>query len=82
MPTCTSLEIKKEVKEILAENEQRIQHIFGKHDQLTGEGMPGHTHVLEITDYPIKKQWLTNEVWNNPLYKMNVRKLPISRFYV
>lgn len=54
---------------MLAENERRLQDMFGKHDQLTGEGMSGHKHELTITDYPLRKQWLTDEVWNNPMYR-------------
>ena len=69
MRSCQTEEDKREVTEILAENERRLQDIFGRHDQLTGEGMPGHKRELAVTDYPIRRQWLTEEVWNNPLYK-------------
>lgn len=58
-----------EIAGMLAENEKRLERIFGTHDQLTGEGMAGHTHRLAIPDYPIKVQWLTGEVYQNKLYR-------------
>lgn len=58
-----------EVKAMLAENTERLNKLFGTHDQLTGEGMAGHTHMITIPDFPIKTQWLTSEVYENRLYK-------------
>lgn len=54
---------------MLTENERRNKQIFGRRDQLTGRDLPGHTHRLAIPDYPIPVQWLTDEVWNNPIYQ-------------
>lgn len=58
------------VDDMLEENQKRIDRLrlIGI-DQKTGEGMPGHTEVLELPDYPIKKQWLTTETMENPVYK-------------
>lgn len=61
------------VQQILTENEERNRQIFGTHNQLTGQNIQGHTHRLAISDYPIPVQWLTDEVWNNPIYQ-DVRK--------
>ena len=60
---------KEELNEMLAENQARMDKIFGKRDQLTGEGMHMHVHKLSIPDYPLPEQWITDEVWNNRLYK-------------
>ena len=65
---------------MLAENKVRIDKIFGKHDQFTGKGMEMHTHKYQIKDYPIQTQWLTDEVWNNELYKAVKKSGSISKF--
>lgn len=58
-----------EAKNIIAENEIRLKRIFGTHDQYTGRELEGHVCRVTIPDYPIRVQWLTEEVANNPLYK-------------
>lgn len=58
-----------EAKLMLAENEARLKRIFGTHDQYTGRGMEGHDHKVTIEGYPIRVQWLTEEVKENSLYK-------------
>lgn len=58
-----------EVRLILEENEARLKRIFGTHDQYTGRGMDAHVHKAVIEDYPIRTQWLTDEVFNNTLYQ-------------
>lgn len=65
---------------MLAENKVRIDNIFGKHDQFTGKGMELHTHKYQIKDYPIQTQYLTDEVWNNELYKAVRKSGSISKF--
>lgn len=65
---------------MLAENKVRIDNIFGKHDQFTGKGMELHTHKYQIKDYPIQTQYLTDEVWNNELYKAVKKSGSISKF--
>lgn len=69
-----------EVTRMLAENKVRIDNIFGKHDQFTGKGMELHTHKYQIKDYPIQTQYLTDEVWNNELYKAVKKSGSISKF--
>lgn len=69
-----------EVTKMLAENKVRIDNIFGKHDQFTGKGMELHTHKYQIKDYPIQTQYLTDEVWNNELYKAVRKSGSISKF--
>ena len=69
-----------EVAKMLAENKERRDKIFGKHDQFTGKGMELHTHKYQIKDYPIQTQWLTDEVWNNALYQAVKKSGSISKF--
>lgn len=57
-----------EVKDMLAENEKRLKLIFGQHDQYSGRGMEMHTYKCVIPDYPIRVQYLTEEVYKNRLY--------------
>lgn len=58
------------VDEILAENVRRKNHLLLQGiDQLTGKGMPRHKHRVHIKDYTIKTQYLTEEVWREPLYR-------------
>lgn len=69
-----------EVKSMLAENEARLKKIFGTHDQYTGRGMEGHDHKVTIEGYPIRVQWLTKEVKDNPLYKAVVEAGSVSAY--
>lgn len=65
---------------MLAENEARLKKIFGTHDQYTGRGMEGHDHKVTIEGYPIRVQWLTKEVKENPLYKAVVEAGSVSAY--
>lgn len=58
-----------EAKAILKENELRLKKIFGTHDQYSGRGIFGHVHKVTIEGYPIRVQWLTDEVYQNELYQ-------------
>lgn len=69
-----------EVRSMLAENRERRDKIFGKHDQFTGKGMEMHTHKYQVKDYPIPTQYLTDEVYNNALYKAVKKSGSISKF--
>lgn len=59
-----------EVNAILNENKRRLTTLRGSHSQVTGRGMDGHTHKVVIDGYPIRTQYLTDEVASNGLYKM------------
>jgi hypothetical protein len=66
---------------ILDINKERIARIIGEHDQLTGYGMPGHDYKCEIKGYPIFTQYLTQEVYEHPLYK-DLREVYSIRNYI
>lgn len=69
-----------EVNGILSENERRKERIFGTHDQFSGRGMEGHDHKVTIPDYPLRVQWLTAEVKENPLYQAVMKSGSIARY--
>lgn len=69
MESYRKLAFTEEAESILAENNKRLKNIFGTHDQFTGRGMEGHSHRVVIDDYPIRVQWLTEEVFKNDLYQ-------------
>lgn len=56
--------------EMMEENERRLKQLrLEGIDPLTGEGIPDHTEVIRIPDYPIPVQYLTKEVTQNRLYR-------------
>lgn len=69
MPRYTLSPYTEEAKSILKENEARLKKIFGTHDQYSGRGIAGHVHKAVIDGYPIRTQWLTEEVYRNNLYQ-------------
>jgi hypothetical protein len=71
---------KEEINAILNEDKRRLDIIFGNHNQLTGYGMEGHTHKVEIKDYALKVQYLTDEVFNNNLYQSVIETGSISSY--
>ena len=54
---------------ILKENVVRLKR-FGGRDQYSGKGIEYHTEKVVIDGYPIRTQWLTKEVAQNPLFKI------------
>ena len=69
-----------EVESMLAENERRVDRILGTHDQLSGKGIFNHTNKVVIDDYPIRTQWLTDEVYNNGLYQAVIAEGSVSGY--
>ena len=76
------MEMQTSINSMINENKERIERIFGKHDQFTGKGMEGHTNKYQVSDYPIPTQWLTDEVYSNELYKQVKKCGTISKFIV
>lgn len=70
------------ISKMLEEDEKRLAEIrLVGIDQKTGEGIPTHTEILELPDYPIKKQWLTTETMNTNIYS-KVKELGSIAAYV
>lgn len=75
------IEKEKRLAEFLViESDKRKQKILGTHDQTTGKGLPRHTNRMVLSDYPIGEQWLTDEVYNHPLYADVRQQRGIKRF--
>ena len=71
-----------EVRAMLAENKRRWTEEFYGHDQLTGKGMDMHDNKCTIPDYYdyLRTQWLTDEVYNNPLYQDVLKAGSIEKY--
>ncbi len=68
-------------KELIAESAKRKSEIFGRHNQYTGYGMELHTNKCVISDMgDLRKQWLTDEVYNNQLYQEVMRWGSIHKY--
>ena len=57
------------VKEILDENTRRVAEINAKFNPVTGEGSIGKRVLVEISDFPFRRQWLPEQMMNIPLVK-------------
>lgn len=58
------------IEKILEESDRRRNEIFGRHNQYTGYRMELHTNKCVISDMgDLRNQFLTDEVYNNPLYQ-------------
>jgi len=68
------------VKEILAENTRRIAEINAKFNPVTGEGSIGKRVLVEISDFPFRRQWLPEQMMNIPLVKQLVRCGSVEKF--
>ena len=80
MGSYRKLAFTEEVEYILAENDRRVDRILGTHDQLSGKGIFNHTNKVVIDDYPIRTQWLTDEVYNNGLYQAVLAEGSVSGY--
>lgn len=69
-----------ELKAILKENARRLKEFSGSRDQYSGRGMEFHDCRCVIPDYPIREQWLTKEVYDNPLYRQVMETGSIAAF--
>lgn len=69
------------VDQILTESQKRFERLFLVGiDQYTGEGLPRHTHKVNIPEFSAKTLWLTDEVYNNSLFKKVIKLGSISAY--
>lgn len=68
------------VAAIIAENNRRKAEIDAKFNPVTGEGSIGERTLVEISDFPFKKQWLPVRMMDIPLVKKLVRCGSIEKF--
>ena len=68
------------VEELLLENRRRSDAANAKFNPITGEGSIGERTVIEIPDFPIRKQWLPKSMLRTPLVRKIVKAGSIRAF--
>ena len=68
------------VEELLLENKRRADAANAKFNPITGEGSIGERTVIEIPDFPIRKQWLPNSMLRTPLVRKIIKAGSIRLF--
>lgn len=71
----------KEVKDIIQENKRRHAVINAKFNPITGEGAVLERTKVVIEDFPIKTQYIPNDMLKVPLVKRIVKAGSIQKFY-
>lgn len=61
--------IKKEISDIITENDCRRDEMFSRFNPITGEGSVGERVFVSIPDFPIKNQWIPASMADNALVK-------------
>ena len=72
--------LKEEIISVIRESERRANEMFGERNQLTGNGIAMHTNKYQVRDYPIRTQFLTDEVYNNRLYQNVLKAKSILKY--
>lgn len=66
--------------DIIKENGKRNAAIYAKFNPITGEGSVGKRKKIEISDFPLRFQWLPSEMLHVPLVKKLIKAGSVSRF--
>lgn len=66
--------------DIIKENGKRNAAIYAKFNPITGEGSVGKRKKVEISDFPLRFQWLPSEMLHVPLVKKLIKAGSVSRF--
>lgn len=69
-----------EVDKIIAENEQRNAAIRAKFNPVTGEGSIGEMVKIEISDFPIRVQYIPKRMMRVPLVRQLVEAGSVKKF--
>lgn len=70
-----------EVADILRENERRNAEVFAPFNPVTGEGSILARVRVEVSDFPIRVQWLPEGMLDVPLVKRMVEAGSVAAFY-
>ena len=68
------------VEELLLENRRRADAANAKFNPITGEGSIGERTLVEIPDFPIRKQWLPKSMLRTPLVRKIIKAGSIRSF--
>lgn len=71
---------KRDILSVIRESDARAKRMFGKRNQLTGEGIDLHTNKYMVVDYPIRTQFLTDAVFRNKLYKDVAKSGSVTKY--
>ena len=66
--------------DIIKENGKRNAAVYAKFNPITGEGSVGKRKKVEISDFPLRFQWLPSEMLHVPLVKQLIKAGSVSRF--
>lgn len=72
--------MRKEVRDILKENDRRNEAKFAPFDPLTGKGSVGEREHVYIPDFTIKEQWLPVEMMKHPTVKAIIKYGSIAKY--
>ena len=72
--------MRKEIRDILKENDRRNSEINKVFDPVSGEGSIGERTKVCLSDYPTSVQYLPTEMLNNELVKKLILRKSIRKF--
>jgi hypothetical protein len=70
----------KEIEDILTENEKRNAVVYARFDPISGFGSVGERTMVVIEDFPVRTQYLPNEMLKIPLVKKILKRKTIKGF--
>lgn len=68
------------ISKILSENDDRRAAMFSRFNPITGEGSVGKRVLVDLEDFPIRRQWLPAAMAGNALVKALIRNNGIDGF--
>ncbi len=72
--------MKPTIEEILQENARRNEAVNAEFNPVTGKGSVGERFLLELPDYPIRRQWLPTGMMKVPLVQKLRESGTVERF--
>lgn len=81
VPAGSPAGIPPEVAAMLAEDDRRRAEIHAKFNPITGEGSIGDRVKLELSDFPLKVQWIPRRMLSVPLVRQLKEAGSIRKFY-
>jgi hypothetical protein len=70
----------KDIEDILTENEKRNAVVYARFDPISGFGSVGERTMVVIEDFPVRTQYLPNEMLKIPLVKKILKRKTIKGF--
>ena len=70
------------IQSLIAENERRNSIIFSDFDPYSGKGCPGERTLVEIKDFPIRRQLMPRQCLKNRELKRIIRRGNIKDYII